>query len=446
MLKNVEGIRLYGLDNLKFKTSRSVKLEEREVAGIYDTRPPQLETIVRLTTEHDDENLSPVEIEQLADEPMEVDEDPANFEEDLLVFHPETTFSRRFREPALLLEDEKYKDEAHQSEWSDGPPSSKRARIDDDGLLDEAVLAYAAYFDGIPDTPNTYAEAIASGKADDWSKAVDAELHSHAQNHTWTLVPRKTNIRSIGCRRVLAKKLDESGQVVRYKARLVAQGFKQNFGVNFFATYSPVANVNSIRVALAVCAAHAYKMKQLDADTAFLNSTLVKTVYMEAPCGAKNAKGMICKLNKAIYGMKQAASAWNKTIRHVFLLNDFKSCRIDQCVYVKRARDGFVYVRLYVDDMIIAAKTSVEIQEVEKALKNAIRMKELGATKFILGMEFNHDINAGALMIRQTRYIDDVVKRFNQQNAKMVEKPCTSILKLSKLLSPTTEEGRAEMR
>uniref|UniRef100_A0AAV1V6F8 Reverse transcriptase Ty1/copia-type domain-containing protein n=1 Tax=Peronospora matthiolae TaxID=2874970 RepID=A0AAV1V6F8_9STRA len=69
--------------------------------------------------------------------------------------------------------------------------------------------------------------------------------------------------------------------------------------------------MNSIRVVLAVCAAHAFMMEQLDADTAFLNSTLVETVYMEAPCGAKNAKGMICKLNKAIYGLKQAASAWN---------------------------------------------------------------------------------------------------------------------------------------
>uniref|UniRef100_A0AAV1UVQ3 Reverse transcriptase Ty1/copia-type domain-containing protein n=1 Tax=Peronospora matthiolae TaxID=2874970 RepID=A0AAV1UVQ3_9STRA len=193
-----------------------------------------------------------------------------NFEEDRLVFNPETTFSRRSREPALILEDEKYDDEVHQSEWSDGPPSPKRARIDDEGLLAEAVLAYAENFDGIPDTPNTYAEAIASGEADERSKAFDAELHSHAQNYTWTLVPRKTNIRSIGCRWVFSKKRDESGQVIRYKASLMDQEFKQKFGVDFIETYLPVANMNSIRVVLAVCAAHAYMMEQLDADTAFL--------------------------------------------------------------------------------------------------------------------------------------------------------------------------------
>ena len=182
--------------------------------------------------------------------------------------------------------------------------------------------------------------------------------------------------------------------MIRYKARLVAQGFKQKFGIDFFETYSPVANMNSIRVVLAVCAAYSYVMEQLDADTAFLNSGLVELVNMEAPFGVKNAKGMMCKLKKAIYGLKQAASAWNKTIRRVFLKNGFKSCGADQCVYVKRTRNVFVDVCLYVEDMIITAKTSEEIREVKMAHKNAFKMKELGEVRFILGMEIDHDKNA----------------------------------------------------
>ena len=77
---------------------------------------------------------------------------------------------------------------------------------------------------------------------------------------------------------------------------------------------------------LAVCAAYGYEMEQLDADTAFLNSNLDERVYMEVPLGASTATGMVCKLEKAIYGLKQSASAWNKTIRRVFLNNGFKSC------------------------------------------------------------------------------------------------------------------------
>lgn len=187
--------------------------------------------------------------------------------------------------------------------------------------------------------------------------------------------------------------------------------------------------MNSIRVVLAVCVADAYKMEQLDADTAFLNSDLKDLVYMDVPYGIANARNHVCQLNKAIYDLKQAVSAWNKTIHCVFIRNCFRSCGADQCVYVKNNRNGFVYVCLYMDDMIIAAKTCEEICDIKDALNNAFKMKELGEAKFILGMEIDHNKNAGTLMIKQTRYIDDVVERFNQQNAKVVENPCASNVK-----------------
>ncbi|KAE8961631.1 hypothetical protein PR001_g29980, partial [Phytophthora rubi] len=245
---------------------------------------------------------------------------------------------------------------------------------------------------------------------------------------------------------VFAKKRDQYGRVVRYKARLVAKGFKQKYGIDFFETYSPVANMNMIRVVLSVCAAYEYRMEQLDADTAFLNSELKDRVYMEVPFGIENARDYQCQLNKAIYGLKQAASAWNKTIHRVFLGNGFKSCGADQCVYVKRSKNGFIYVCLYVDDMIIAAKTSEDIREVKDALKNAFKMKELGPAKFILGMEIDHDMTAGTLKIEQTRYIDDVVERFGQENAKPVDNPCAAGVKLSKTQSPGTDAEQNAMR
>ncbi|OWZ19017.1 LOW QUALITY PROTEIN: Integrase, catalytic core protein [Phytophthora megakarya] len=188
--------------------------------------------------------------------------------------------------------------------------------------------------------------------------------------------------------------------------------------------------MNSIRVILAVCVASDYVMEQLDADTAFLNSGLSGLVYMDVPHGVPSENGMICKLLKAIYGLKQAASAWNKTIHRVFQRNGFKSCGADQCVYVKRSNNVYW-------------EKSIEVKE---ALKNAFKMKELGTAKFILGMEIDHNKNDGALMIKQTRYIDDVVERFGQLNSKATDNPCASNLKLSKTQSPGTVEERAEMQ
>nr|CCA24891.1 putative polyprotein [Albugo laibachii Nc14] len=176
--------------------------------------------------------------------------------------------------------------------------------------------------------------------------------------------------------------------------------------------------MNSIRVVLAVCVAYDYVMEQLDADAAFLNSKLGELFNMNAPFGVKNAKGMVRTLEKAIYGLKQGARAWNKATRNVFLKKNFKISGADRCFYEKSTQNGFVYVCLHVDDMIIAAKAWDEIHEVNETLKNAFKMKELGGAKFILRMIFDHDKNAGTLMIKQTRYIADVVKRFNQQNAR----------------------------
>ncbi|KAG2880370.1 Retrovirus-related Pol polyprotein from transposon TNT 1-94 [Phytophthora cactorum] len=285
-----------------------------------------------------------------------------------------------------------------------------------------------------------------SNEASEWVKAMNAELHAHTDYGSWTLIRRNPDARPIGCRWVFAKKRDQHGRVVRYKARLVAKGFKQKFGVDFFETYSPVANMNSIRVVLSVVVAKTYVTEQLDVDTAFLNSDLKERVYMEVPYGIKNAENMMCQLNKAIYGLKQATSAWYKTIHEMFMRIGFRSCGADQIVYVKGKKDKYVYVCLYVDDMVIAAKNTTEINEVKTALKSAFKMKELGEAKFILGMEIDHNRTAGSLMIKQTRYVDDVVKRFNQEHSKTVVNPCETGMKLSKLQSPATNAERDDMR
>jgi len=97
-----------------------------------------------------------------------------------------------------------------------------------------------------------------SNEASEWIKAMNSELKAHADNGLWTLVRRTSGARPIGCRWEFAKKRNEHGRVVRYKARLVATGFEQKFGVDFFETNAPVANMNSIRVVLSVVVAKAY--------------------------------------------------------------------------------------------------------------------------------------------------------------------------------------------
>ncbi|GMF25738.1 unnamed protein product [Phytophthora fragariaefolia] len=377
--ENSKGYRVYDLESNKVKVTRSVKLDEREVDGIYDSAPTESTTAIHSTEDVDEVVQLEQEQQPAADEPMgsveedhvedtempEAEQDDSTGRElatyrrtpgaafsDNIVFHPEPERVRRVREPVLVLEngrsdEDKYKVNDEDDPDNDDhfwPPSPKRARVDEDGLLAAAMLAYAANVGDADDAPTTYQQAMKSKEASEWVKAMNSELKAHAAT-----------------------------ALVRYKARLVAKGFKQKFGVDFFETYSPVANLNSIRVVLSVVVAEAYVTEQLDADTAYLNSDLMEQVFMEVPYGITNAENMMCKLDKAIYGLKQAASAWHQTIHAVFMKIGFRSCGADQCVYVKGAKDTYVYVCLYVDDMIIAAKTKEEINEVKMALKKRVQ-------------------------------------------------------------------------
>ena len=127
----------------------------------------------------------------------------------------------------------------------------------------------------------------------------------------------------------------------------------------------------------------------------------------------------------------------------------FQSCGADQCVYVQHNRDNMVYVCLYVDCMIIAANVSEEIALVKNAIKGSFKIKELGTTKFILGMEVKNDSKARILTIKKTRYIDDVVQQFNHHDAKEVVNSCEAGLSLPRsshrpqvMISRTCIQGR----
>ncbi|CEG43760.1 retrotransposon ty1-copia subclass [Plasmopara halstedii] len=230
------------------------------------------------STKHQQDQYEPMECEEeeeIPDDPMNEEETPtSDAQEDRLVFQPQAERSRRTREPMLLLEN--ISDAVECLEGSEGPPSPERARIDDDGLLAEAVLAYAVSVGEESGLPTTYAQSMASDETEHWRQAMNAKYQSHRQNRIWTLFPRESVRRTIGCRWAFAKKRCQKRCIVRYKARLVAKGFKQLYGVDFFEAYFPVANLNSVQVVLAVCAVLCYKMEQLNVDTPF------STLYMDS--------------------------------------------------------------------------------------------------------------------------------------------------------------------
>ena len=144
-----------------------------------------------------------------------------------------------------------------------------------------------------------------------WLHAMKEEIVALHQNKTWILIPRSNDMNVIGCKWVYKTKLKADGTLERLKARLVAKGFNQIPGIDFLETFSPVVKPATIRIVLSIALSHNWDIRQLDVKNAFLHGKLDKPVFMEQPPGFINEKypHHVCKLDKALYRLKQAPRA-----------------------------------------------------------------------------------------------------------------------------------------
>lgn len=148
------------------------------------------------------------------------------------------------------------------------------------------------------------------------------------RNCTWSLVPFPTNVNLVGCKWIFRIKRRSDGSIERHKARLVAQGFSQEAGIDYFDTFSPVIKPTTIRLVLSIAFSNGWCIRQLDINNAFLNGDLAETVYMKQPHGFEDSShpSHVCRLHKALYGLKQAPRAWFNKLKHYLVTHGFKAC------------------------------------------------------------------------------------------------------------------------
>lgn len=158
--------------------------------------------------------------------------------------------------------------------------------------------------------PSTFQQALNSTP---WINATKIEYDALMRNKMWELCPLPPNKELVCCKWVFKLKKHAEGTIARHKARLVARGFTQNFGLDYLDTFSPVVEPITVRIVLTVALARSWTIRQKDIDNAFLNGELQENICMAEPHGfeASNGHGLVCKLKKAIYGFKQASRVWN---------------------------------------------------------------------------------------------------------------------------------------
>lgn len=293
--------------------------------------------------------------------------------------------------------------------------------------------------------PKTYDQAIRCEESGKWKNAMVSEFRSLIDNDTWELCTLPPERNAIDCKWVYKIKRNAQGEIDRYKARLVIKGYSQVKGIDYDETYSPVARYSSIRFLLAMAAKFNLIIHQMDAVSAFLQGDLQEEIYMRQPDGTNDNTGRVCRLKRALYGLKQSSRVWNDKLNDV-LKNKLKFIRssIDQCIYFKHSNQNTIILAVWVDDIMIFASNATMCTKLKFDLASHFQMKDLGEAKSLLGMNISHQSD-GSISIDQQHYISTVLQRFNMQDCKPASTPLDINEKLSKEMCPKTNAEQQQM-
>ncbi|GKA67270.1 retrotransposon protein, putative, ty1-copia subclass [Tanacetum coccineum] len=288
-------------------------------------------------------------------------------------------------------------------------PQNVGVPIHRSAMIPQVPDRYGYYVDveeyelGDLDEPPNYKAALAYPKSEKCLEAMNTKMQSMNDNQVWILVEFPPNGRTVRSKWIFKKKTDMDGNVHTFKARLVAKGYTQTYGVDYGETFSPVAYIRAIRILLAIASFYDYEIWQMYVKTAFLNDHLSEDVYMVQPEGFVDLKhpNKVCKLQRSIYGLKQAS---------------------------KTSGSNVAFLVLYVDDILLMGNSVTMLKEVKSWLCKCFSMKDLGEEAYILVIKIICDRSKRLTALSQSAYLVKILKKFRMENSKkgytpMMEKP-----------------------
>nr|KAJ0190715.1 hypothetical protein LSAT_V11C800406370 [Lactuca sativa] len=282
----------------------------------------------------------------------------------------------------------------------------------------------------LDDDPKTFTEAMTSRDAPLWKEAINDEMDSIMGNGTWELADLPKGRRPIGSKWIFKKKYHPDGSIFAYKARLLAKGYRQREGIDYFDTYAPVARISSIRTLIAISALKGLYIHQMDVKTTFLNGYLKEEIYLEQHERfiIPRQENKVCRLVKSLYGLKKAPKQWHERFDTTVTAFGFQHNSADRCIYFKHTSDYIVVICLYVDDMLIIGTHLEGILETKKYLSSNFKMKDLGEVDTILGIKVKR--TGGQISLSQSHYIEKIMTKFQHLNIKEFNTPFDSSVKL----------------
>jgi hypothetical protein len=322
-------------------------------------------------------------------------------------------------------------DDGDTSGGNDSPQQPRRSgrnrRLTD--RYAEYVGARSAIASNIPE-PKTVAEALSSDYTDLWLRAMDEEMESLLANNTWELVPRPIDYKVLVPKWVFKVKYNPDGSLERCKARVVVKGFMQQEGIDFFDVFAPTSKHVTMRVLLALAAYDDMFIEHLDVKTAFLNGELEETIYMQQPDGYVGDPNKVCRLIKSLYGLKQAPRAWFLKLKSELEAMGFTASKADPSLYFKVINGIPVYILVFVDDIMVICSDKTVSAQVKTDLMKRFDIRDLGNITRFIGIRVTR--YEKLIKIDQTNMINEMVKKFNMDDAKTKIIPMSPSIKLVK--------------
>nr|GEW41677.1 retrovirus-related Pol polyprotein from transposon TNT 1-94 [Tanacetum cinerariifolium] len=216
---------------------------------------------------------------------------------------------------------------------------------------------------------------------------------------------------------------DERGVVVRNKARLVAQGHRQEEGINYDEVFAPVARIEPIRIFLAFASYMGFTIYQMDVKSAFLYGKIDEEVYVSQPTGFIDPKFLkkVYKVVKALYGLHQAPSAWYATLSTFLVKSGYRRGIIDKNLFIKKDKKDIMLVQVYVDDIIFGSTKKSWCDEFEALMKSRFQMSSVGKLTFFLGLQVKQ--KEDGTFISQDKYVAEILKKFDFMSVKTASTP-----------------------
>jgi hypothetical protein len=287
------------------------------------------------------------------------------------------------------------------------------------------------------DEPSAY-DAINGDEAEKWKAGMEEELAQIEKLATWEVVEAPRNANILPSRWVLRRKRNALGVVTRHRARIVAKGYKQIFGVDFKETFAPTVRPPTLRILLSLAASkgHEIVIEQADVKNAYLNALLEENeeIYIELPPFyesfrplpdhlVKSGKKIVLRLRRPLYGTKQGAHHWYQELKRILVSLGFRVSEADEATFYRVEGDRFTIIAAATDDFTIIADSPQSSSRIKKEMRGFFELVDLGPISWLLGVSVSHDPKNRTIALGQETYIDQILTRFGLDKARPASTP-----------------------